>query len=160
MQHRFVPIFCRPIGSVVDILFRPNAVVGGLKERQKQCLASSCWTKVCVQRAKLCPPCVGQRSPTVQMTPLLFQLNNFHTPFPISSLPAGDSKCGCVPRPKQQQNARVRPLAHSVSVSRTLHRRNQRHIRYSVQIGFARMCQCPHRFCPKPVPCPNLFYLS
>lgn len=89
------------------------------------------------------PPCAGQRSPTVQMTPSLFQLKNFHTPFPISSLP-GD-------RPpvwlcSASKTAECPPAHHSVSV-RTLHRRNQ-HIR-RVQIGFARTCPS----------CPNLFYL-
>ena len=68
------------------------------------------------------------------MTPSLFQLNNFHTPFPISSLPAGDSKCGCVPRPKQQQNVRwlttVCQSGHSAD-----------------QTGTSATL-CPNRFCP------------
>ena len=81
----------------VDV--RPTDV--GWKDKR-----SICPGQRCACNSPLQPPCVGQRSPTVQMTPSLFQLNNFHTPFPISSLPAGDSKCGCVPRPKQQQNVR------------------------------------------------------
>ena len=124
----------------VDV--RPTDV--GWKDKR-----SICPGQRCACNSPLQPPCVGQRSPTVQMTPSLFQLQNFHTPFPISSLPGNrPPQCpGCVPCPKQENATLGHPPAHhSVSV-RTLHRRNQ-HIR-----------SCPNRFCPN-VSCPNLFYLT
>ena len=62
----------------VDV--RPTDV--GWKDKR-----SICPGQRCACNSPLQPPCVGQRSPTVQMTPSLFQLQNFHTPFPISSLP-------------------------------------------------------------------------
>ena len=125
------------MGSV-DILFRPNAV--GLKDKR------SVWPPELDKGKRAVLRCVGQRSPTVQMTPSLFQPPNFHTPFPISTLPGDRPPSVQVWLCSMSEIAFGCPAGyHSVSF-RTLRRRNQ-HIR-----------SCPNRFCPN-VSCPNLFYL-